>query len=272
MKKLALIGLITFFVGLLGTIYYRDQFFGFTNAQEVEDALEIERAEIDRIDIDADVGSIDVRPHAGDTIRIEASGMMNPTRSSPLEVNDEGENLSITLAQGERSWFYYLPYRSDVLFHLTIFLPEDYDGILNAKLNVGTINIESLSPRTLYTQVDAGRAHLRNLTVENGTIDLSLGEVAISNVKGPWSVSNQVGNVNMRLSEWEDEILINSSIGNIQVDLPIDPDQDQFELTSTLGDVHLRETSSSLFEGVDQDSQTGSLKATTDIGNIDVDW
>lgn len=120
---------------------------------------------------------------------------------------------------------------------------------------------------------DVGDEKLEDVISKIASVASSDGDISIEQAQGEWNIQSSVGEVDLHLREWEQDITIASDIGDIEVQVARKADY-TLELDTDIGEVKIDMFDLNLDEGKEVYLQSGSgeplLKVSSDLGDIEV--
>lgn len=156
-----------------------------------------------------------------------------------VAVKDSGDQISVSYKRKWLDWD-WIPFTNHP--KLTIYLPKDYHRNLDLKIGAGNLELTPGSEMKLNNltvdmgagniklsnlDVDrfkhtgaAGNAEIDNLAVEDGSFDISSGNVHVKHYIGKMNADLTSGNFRVQLDKVTDSIDVDVSSGNVQLDLP----------------------------------------------------
>lgn len=245
MKKLALIGLIAVIIGGVGTFINRDKMLQYENKIKINQAYQYEVDQFSSLHLDVDVGQINIQPNTQDQIDIKLTGYSNTDVDQFLTINEQDDQLSITIDQDHKTWTSFIPMLKNNQLTLNIALPEGVINEIHAQLNVGSLYGKGLTVDQLGVFVDVGDVTFDDLAVTNGEVKTNVGGIELDRVSGNLTLKGDVADLRVALLEWDDTIDMATNVGNIRLTLLDQPDDYSFTLSTELGDVDVENASAS---------------------------
>lgn len=271
MKKFALLGAILLVIGVLGTIFNWNHLLGETNIKRIDDSVTVEASDLELIEMNIDVANLNLYQIDGDSIQIDYRGRSHRNVKDILTVNNDNDTLYVEVTHRSR-WFNlsFIPFWNKHTPKIDIGIPAGFDGIIDTNVDVGKINVENLNLKQFNAVVNVGNIEGKRVFVEEGTIEVDVGEINLTDVSSHWDLETNIGDINLELQEWEGRIDARSNIGELTFRLPSHVEYYSLHLEAELGKVR----------GIDHPiigyrsaTETGpSLNAFTDIGDIEIHW
>lgn len=276
MKRIALVACLTLLIGIVGILTLRDRIFSDRSEASVAEEQVIDPAEIKQINVEADVvdTKIDKSPDAD--IHVLLDGKVSEKRKDNIDFHVEADNgeLKIDLEGEEKISISFLPFNDWGSIKLTILLPEKQFDQLDLISNVGGITVNYGDFNTVNVESDVGDIELHDVISKTAYVTSSVGDIRILQAQGKWDIKSDVGEVNLHLKEWENDIEIASDIGDIEVEIAKKTADYTLDLGSDIGDVEVEGFDLNRDGGNDVYLQSGSgeplLEVTSDVGDIEV--
>ncbi|WP_440897864.1 DUF4097 family beta strand repeat-containing protein [Amphibacillus sp. Q70] len=267
MKKFAMIGLIALIIGGLGTIFHWEQLFMLGSAEQASESMSFDSDQVETIIVDSDVAELNFFKTDSDDIDVDLSVVSRFDIEDIFTVNQSNQTLQLTIKEETNFLFTIFPF-IDRQLTLNVGLPDSFSGSIDAEVNVGHIQLNDLVLDQFSGYVDVGMIEGQNMVLNNGSAVTNVGEIDLSMVTGEWYLETDVGDLRLDLLEWQGKVEAYSNVGDITIKLPEEPENYTLDLESDLGDI----------TGVDSpvvkmgSQQDPSLEATSDIGDIDIQW
>lgn len=270
MKKFALVGLIALVVGGLGTMFNWEEISGKNRGDRHEYTTELDHDQIENVDIKSDIGELNFYQTTEETIQIEFGSKSDKRIEDILTINETDDTLTIRIKHRTRflnisffpSWFSQNPI-------LNIGLPESFVGLINASVDVGSIQINQLTIDEFNGFVNVGSITGNNLNLNQGSAEVDVGEIDLSEVTGEWYLDTDVGEIKLAHLDWQGKIEAHTDIGDIFIRIAEEPEYYSLSLDAELGKV--RGVTHS-YVGSRSEQDTPSLEASVDIGDITLNW
>lgn len=193
---------------------------------------------VDKIEIDASSSNTVIIPEKRDDVKAQLEGKGN------LQVSATGDSIRVEV---KRKWFESLSFNHES--ELVVFIPESFEHDIN--ITIGSGNLEfagnsSSNPMVLdhlTTDMSSGNIELANIktnkfdhngssgrlavdsfTTKEGYIEISSGDVELSDYTGPLEGELSSGQMNVQIKELKGDITFDLSSGLVDLDLPDDAD------------------------------------------------
>ncbi|MCT2538219.1 DUF4097 domain-containing protein [Aquibacillus koreensis] len=281
MKKVALVALVCFLVGIVGTIAFGHQVFSFESEKDsVDQSKTIEGSKITGIDIDVDVADVTVTSTDGKDIEVHLRGKAIESSYQNLNFNVEQQDeiLSITV-ESKKDFDFSIPslfnFNGFGGLDLEVKVPEKMYETVDIRSNVGDQTINALAVKNFMARSDVGDITLERLESEEASIYSNVGDVDVVAGQGGYTIETDTGSVELDLLALKGNTHIQSDIGDVDVSLHESPTNFVLDLQSDIGDVSVKNingfqdsTGKDLF--VEIGSGGPVLEVVTDIGEIKV--
>ncbi|MGM0524271.1 MAG: DUF4097 family beta strand repeat-containing protein [Bacillota bacterium] len=272
MKTTMRLGLLFIILGITGLF-----FFGAPLTDSDRDTTMIESETINDnisdIYIEASVGSLVIEPSLDDDIHI----FVSDKDTSDLSVQLESERLSILLDQGQSFNLSRFNLFGNNRPQLTIALPDEVYNRLDIKLAVGEIEIDGIRVDKLTAENNVGAVTVSSAKTKTADVDVNIGQISINNGTGAWTTTTDIGEINLQLLSFEEDIRAEVALGAINIVTEALPENYNIAL-----DVDLGEIQTEGFNAADVDttqvwqSRIGTngpkLDASVDLGQISLEY
>ncbi|MFB1049705.1 DUF4097 family beta strand repeat-containing protein [Paraliobacillus sp. JSM ZJ581] len=280
MKKIASIALITGLIGLIGVFIFRNEIFSFGNKEQLMDATDFHSNTINQLDIDVDVVDFEIEKSSDDSIHVLLTGYMNKQQKKKLDyqVYHENHKLFIKLNQSNKWWFNFsiLPFQNNRQLRLVLQLPDKHFEKLSLDSNVADISVNYGDFSTVNITSDVGDVEMENTKTSQADVETNVGDIHISDGVGRYDILSDVGEISLELMKWEDDVVIESDIGDVEVAIQQMPKAFRMDLTSDIGSVYTSGIRQDRGENNDGDVylEVGTdgplMDVRSDIGEIEV--
>ncbi|WP_175986410.1 DUF4097 domain-containing protein [Bacillus sp. Marseille-Q1617] len=275
MKNIFAIIIAILALGALYTIL-NDQTSLFAKENKSGDSVKVSN-DVDSIELLLESGETEIIPWDENEVKVEIDG------NGKLTLKERGNTIEVEV---KHKWYQWIAFnqKSDI----TVYVPKDYDRDMNIELGSGEVVFtggSTSTPMKLDTftvrmgsgdmelvhfdtnvfdhKGSSGDLTIDNLTTKDGKVDLSSGDVEISNFEGPLSGDVSSGDVTVMMKSLTGDIDFDVSSGEVNLDLP---DDAGFTLDgrASSGDV------SSTFPLKDKKDEDGDLSGTAGNGKYNV--
>ena len=276
LKKIALVACLTLVIGLIGIFTFRDRIFTNGAKENITEEQIFNSNDIDQIDVEVDVVDVVVEQSSDSDIRVLLKGNVSKRveENIDLRVQEDGGQLEIDLEREKQRWFSFLPFDNYGSLQLTIQVPNKQYNQLGIESNVGEISVNSGKFANVIVNTDVGEVQLKDVTSETASVTSNVGDINVFQAVGSWDIEIDVGEVDLQLTEWKDQVTVQSNVGDVKVQIAEKPTNYTLDLSSDIGEVNLT--------GFDQNNGSGKriylekgsaqplLKIVSDIGDINV--
>ena len=209
------------------------------NFAQAEDAVKVTNQ---TKNITIDVSSVEtmIVPEDRDDVRAELKG------KGTVKVDKHGNEIEVAVKRKGFFWFNWFEMEKTTL---TVYIPEDYEKNMAIELGSGEVvfkghSVDSpMKLNKLAIDIGSGRMVLENLDVEtymhhsssgeveinsiaagSGSFEVSSGSVKVKNYSGKLDADVSSGELEIQMDSLTDDVNLNVSSGNIELDLPDDAD------------------------------------------------
>lgn len=238
-KKLFIIGFILLIIGGIGAAIFGSDYVAGSKKERI--AQNFADAEVDRIDVKGEIGTLTIKETKEDSITVEIYG---PKEDKDVETTLEDRTLHIVTKKDDFFTIGFSMKETDR--DITIHLPaKTYDEII-AENSVGSIILDGV------------HANVIDCTA-------NVGEIFIQNTEGELRLQNDVGKIDIEQTSIKNPITAENNVGEIIIKVTEIPDNHYISAYSDIGSIRLfGEKRSSYKSG--NGKMTVDLK--TDIGDI----
>ncbi|MBT2637626.1 DUF4097 family beta strand repeat-containing protein [Bacillus sp. ISL-39] len=209
------------------------------NFAQAEDAVKVTNQ---TKNISIDISSVEtmIVPEDRDDVRAELKG------KGTVKVAGHGDDIEVTVKRKGFFWFNWFEMDQTTL---TVYIPEDYEKNMAIELGSGeaifkghsadspmilkelTVDIgsgrmvlENLDVETFKHQSSSGEVEINSLAAGSGSFEVSSGSVNVKNYSGKLDADISSGEFEIQMDALRDDVNLNVSSGNIELDLPDDAD------------------------------------------------
>lgn len=204
--------------------------------------------EINKIDINSEAGDIIVKHSNSDKIRVVVYGTKDLSTSEKT-----GSNLVVKV-KNEKCNFFCI---NQKLSKTIIYVPENYEGKINVKENLGDINISDYEKAEVKIDNDYGDIKLGNVSVIN--IKDDYGDIEIKKVNKSLNIKNDCGDIEIDEVNITEDSYIKDDYGDIEIGKT---NEIYIDAKTSLGDVDINNN---------YKKSNITLKIRDDFGDIEVD-
>lgn len=209
------------------------------NFAKAEDTVKV-TSQTENISIDISSVETMIVPEDRDNVRAELNG------KGTVKIDKHGEDIEVAVKRKGFFWFNWFEMDKTTL---TVYIPEDYEKNMEIELGSGEVvfkghSIDSpMKLKNLAIDIGSGRMVLENLDVEtfehqsssgeveinsiaagSGSFEVSSGSVTVKNYSGKLEADVSSGELEIQMDSLTDDVNLNVSSGNIELDLPDDAD------------------------------------------------
>ncbi|WP_102261524.1 LiaG family protein [Mesobacillus jeotgali] len=209
------------------------------NFAQAEDAVKV-TDQTKNITIDVSSVETMIVPEDRDDVRAELKG------KGTVKVDKHGNEIEVAVKRKGFFWFNWFEMEKTTL---TVYIPEDYEKNMEIELGSGEVvfkghSVDSpMKLKELAIDIGSGRMVLENLDVEtyvhhsssgeveinsvaagSGSFEVSSGSVNVKNYSGKLDADVSSGELEIQMDSLRDDVDLNVSSGNIELDLPDDTD------------------------------------------------
>ncbi|MGM0846771.1 MAG: LiaG family protein [Bacillota bacterium] len=191
---------------------------------------------VNTIQVNVSSSNTVIIPEDRDDVKAELEGKGN------LIVRSKGDDIEVEV---KRKWFSWMSFNNKS--QLTVFIPEQFDRNMDINIGSGSLEFEGASASkqmvldTLRTDMSSGKLELADIqtkrfihngssgslnverfTTEEGIVDISSGDVELSDYTGPLKGDLSSGRMDVEIQELKGDISFDLSSGNVSLDLPDD--------------------------------------------------
>lgn len=273
----------------LGTLYVilNDNTSIFANESKSGDRIEVTN-KIMNIDLDLESSDTDILSTDKNEVKVEIEG------KGTMALAQNGDTIHVTV---KHKWYEWIGFNRKS--NVTVYVPKDYDRSMeidigsgnfvmagksdSAKwkldelsLNMGSGDMEISNIETNVFEHDGSSGDLvvNGLTTKDGKVEISSGDVELSNYEGPLAGDLSSGELSVSMDSLKGDLNFNVSSGGVNLDLP---DDASFKLNgeASSGDISCNlPLKDQKIEDGDISGVSGSGKYTIDVsvssGNVDI--
>lgn len=273
MKKLALIGVVLFVIGLVGLVLTTGPNF---TTETVEREKTVTTDGVETVEVKLDVGKINIVESNRDDIHVHFEGNVAKNRLN-FQVNKKGSHVEIDTKS--KSGFLSVPFINFSFNEkrvLTVTIPKD--GLTKVVVNgdATNINVETESVKELVATSDVGKISVEKFSGERMTLRNDVGAVDVRDASGEIDIQTDTGTIALTIDDMTEDIRLKSDVGTVSVNLKKVPEALRLDLDSDVGKVKVAGLSD--FDNVSgapiraEKGQGGPmLYVRTDVGSITIE-
>ncbi|GAA5415922.1 hypothetical protein Pryu01_00954 [Paraliobacillus ryukyuensis] len=241
MKKIAGIAFIACIIGIIGIVFFREDLFAIGDYEKITENKTFDASNIEALDVAVNVADTTIEQSADSSIHVHLVGKVSERTQKQMkyEVYEEAGTVIIQLNQTGAQWFNFsiLPSLSFNKLDLVIQLPDKMFKKLMLSSDVAELNILYGDFQSVNITSDVGDIQIENTKTSQVTIEADDGDIDIENGLGSWEITSDVGDTDISLDTWNNDVLIYTNVGEIDVELPVLPNQFKMDLASDVGEV-----------------------------------
>ncbi|MFA1821806.1 DUF4097 domain-containing protein [Virgibacillus oceani] len=260
-KKVSLIALLLIVVGVIGAILT----FSLNEEMTLTEEREVDAANIERIDIQIDNGSVNIFPTDAAQATVSLEGVVTARDEPNFSVETEGDTLAI---QVEEKWRFFRMDLFSASPGLNIYLPEKSYQILTADMNNGAFRAEDLSVKEIRVENDNGSVGLDRILAETTNVSTANGKIELHHVEGDIESRSNNGAISLAVGDLDRDLNLETDNGRITV-------QTESEPTNAVIDARTDNGRITVFGNSDWDTMIGDgdheIRLRTNNGRITVE-
>ncbi|GAM14124.1 LiaG family protein [Mesobacillus selenatarsenatis] len=209
------------------------------NFAKAENAVKV-TSQTENISIDISSVETMIVAEDRDDVRAELKG------KGTVKVDKHGDEIEVAVKRKGFFWFNWFEMDKT---SLTVYIPEDYEKNMQIKLGSGEVVfkgdsihspmklknlaieigsgsmvLENLDVESLEHQSSSGEAEFNTVVAESGSFEVSSGSVHVKNYSGKLKADVSSGELEIQMKRLTDDVNLNVSSGDIELDLPDDAD------------------------------------------------
>lgn len=279
-KKLASIAVIMTLIGLIGMFIWRQELFSFGIQQSIMETSSYEATEIDEFNITMDVVDFKIKKSTDQKIHVLLEGKASEKMKNKLnyDVHQEDNTLFITLNQRKQFGFDFtiFPFMNWDDLHVVVQVPEKNFDYLRLDTNVADIDLQDGNFSNMDITSDVGNIKMVNMTTDMVSVEANVGDIEVIKGIGGWNLTSDVGESSLHLTKWNDDITMESDVGDIELEIDQMPSAYTIDLSSNIGDIDIseleqhqsRNDDKNVYVEVGIEGPIANL--TSDVGDIEV--
>lgn len=262
------LGILFIVLGITGLF-----FFGAPLTDSNYDRAMIERETISDtvsdIYVEASAGSLVIEPSSDNDIHI----FVSERETSDLSVHLESEQLAILLDQDQTFNLSRFNLFGSNRPKVILALPDEVYNELNIKLAVGEIEINGVQVNRLTAENHVGAVNVSDTQTETAFVEINMGQISVAGGTGEWSTTADVGEIDLQLLNFEEDITAEVALGAINITTKVLPEAYSIALEVDLGNIQ-----TDGFDNADVDTtqawqrRTGTngprIEASVDLGSV----
>lgn len=269
MKKLFLMGIVLVVVGLCGLLLT-----GMRNeAKTFEEEKIIDTKGINTLVIKVDVGEVNIIESVREDIFVQYEGNVPTAR---LQFDAERNGNQVEIAAREKRSFFLIPH---INFQkrqtLTVEIPKTGLEKVVVDGDTASVNVNAEHAKEFNITSDTGKITVHKFFGDYMKIRSDVGAVTVKETSGGLDILTDTGKIDVSLRDINKDILLESDVGSIHVDMKTVPESFVFDIDSEVGNITVNGLEG--FERIERSSiryQKGDkgplLRSRTDVGSITI--
>lgn len=203
-------------------------------SSEISESAQFETGNIGKIDISTVSTNVSIMPSDDEKIHVDFTGQTSAgagTASPRMETKIEGDVLRVQIMYP--SGVIFSPFNLSTL-NLDVYIPQGYEKDLHVSTTSGAIVLEEISLGNMKANSVSGKIDIESILSKKISIDNTSGRVTLVDSKGDLNINTISGKVSAELLSLEDELMVNSVSGAVEVFIPQDSGF-SFKLSSISG-------------------------------------
>ncbi|GEM01368.1 DUF4097 family beta strand repeat-containing protein [Halolactibacillus halophilus] len=272
MKTTMRLGLLFIILGISGLYFFGAPFTSSSGETTMNETDTINDTVAD-IYIEASAGSLIVEPSSDDDIHI----LVSDKDTADLSVQLESERLSILLDQDRVFNLSRFNLFGSHRPQLIITLPEEVYNQLNIKLAVGDIDIDGVQVDSLTAKNNVGAVTVSQTKTDTASVEINIGQISVSGGMGEWLATTDIGEVDLQLLRFEEDITAEVALGAINIMTETMPKDYNITLDVDLGEIQTEGLNTADVDTIQVwQSRIGTngpkLDASVDLGQISLEY
>lgn len=251
-KVIGICAAIILAIGLIGSMITLPSTMNVARGEKIVETVSAE--EIDDLLIKSDYARIIVEPTTEDDIKVVYNKRKDT--STPLEVENKGSSVTVTIENQSRMWFNFGIFPFNETLKLSI--PEkDYNRLTIQNKN-GTINVQDIHAQNVTAHSNNGAIVLQNVVGEHAEVSTNNGTINISGVTGEVIGKTKNGIITLETDDLDRPIDLETNNGKITILTAKEP-------TNTLFDVNVGNGTVTVFGKSNWDTIIGDGENTVRV-------
>ncbi|GAA0466559.1 DUF4097 family beta strand repeat-containing protein [Alkalibacillus silvisoli] len=237
--KIALIGLIVGFVGLLISVLVSgsslvENYVG--EISTVQDQKEYDAELVDEIYIDVSVAEVNILPTDEDEVKVNYNGRFSQAFMQQTDLGIELKNNELHLNVNTDNPIMFLPTFGGQHIELDLYLPKKAYHVLSIDSSAGKTHVESAVVSEVEIVSSAGKITLEDIESERTNIRSSAGMVEVNYLTGDLDIRTSAGEIVTTLEQIEQDISFNATAGAINLYVHNEPTNISLDFQATAGE------------------------------------
>ena len=220
MRKLIILFIAIFGIGLMGVLILMSSFGGFDfNTVSLYEKKVLENDKIDQIDITHTSTDVKIIPTKDQNMTVELNGKVSKRVKDQykLEVKEDGEKVKIAVIRDDNQWFSGLDLNNSNV-DLNLKLPEKIYELIHINLSSGDMDLNEIQAKEVSLITSSGDINVKKGEVEKRlSINSSSGDLMLQNLKAETlHVDLASGDSSIKHTETK-SVMLASKSGNVQM-------------------------------------------------------
>lgn len=222
--------------------------------------------QLDNLDITTDLANIQVIQGKSDQLEVSWVGTIKKQPQPIVDIVEKGDTLTVHI-QPKRNRLQLLQFGDSFSsLHVTIKLPKKELATVNIKNDIGSIKVDNSHISEVMLESGVGNISINDTSTAILHVKSDLGTVNIVNTTGELHGKTDIGNIKIITNKIVNNMKLTTELGNIQIEVPVIPDNVSFDHYSELGSIKTFDNKGSLYVP----NPMFTVRATTEMGNITV--
>ena len=220
MRKLIILFIAIFGIGLMGVLILMSSFGGFDfNTVSLYEKKVLENDKIDQIDITHTSTDVKIIPTKDQNMTVELNGKVSKRVKDQykLDVKEDGEKVKIAVIRDDNQWFSGLDLNNSNV-DLNLKLPEKIYELIHINLSSGDMDLKEIQAKEVSLITSSGDINVKKGEVEKRlSINSSSGDLMLQNLKAETlHVDLASGDSSIKHIETK-SVMLASKSGNVQM-------------------------------------------------------
>ncbi|WP_347548243.1 DUF4097 domain-containing protein [Pseudalkalibacillus hwajinpoensis] len=200
-----------------------------------ENSIEVTER-IDTVSINTHSSDMNIVPESRSDVKASLNGR------GELSVRKKGDTIEVEV---KKKWYELFDFNEES--DVKVYVPENFDRGLKLEVGSGNVTLDGGSDPFVLDEVDidmssgdvklsnletkqfehngsSGRLTIDQLKTEEGSFDISSGDVVLRGYKGPLDGEMSSGEMNVQMDKLTGDVSFDLSSGDVELDLPDDAD------------------------------------------------
>ena len=220
MRKLIILFIAIFGIGLMGVLILMSSFGGFDfNTVSLYEKKVLENDKIDQIDITHTSTDVKIIPTKDQNMTVELNGKVSKRVKDQykLEVKEDGEKVKIAVIRDDNDWFSGFDLNNGNV-DLNLKLPEKIYELIHINLSSGDMDLKEIQAKEISLNTSSGDINVEKSEVEKTlSINSLSGDLMLQNLKAEMlHVDLASGGSSIKHTETK-SVMLSSKSGDVQI-------------------------------------------------------